>query len=323
MTNVVNEKEITIEKSPTVGERLSHARKAKKLTIADIASELRLTKQTIELIENEQWSELHGRAYARGYFSNYVKFLGLPEDEFLAAFNIEYTVAEPTLSVARHYVEISNKRFVWLPSLLFITLAVIAWFTYQQMQNRTDVVINETSSISPDALANNVVSIDEVSKENENIVADSLLEINGPEQLVSPDIELLNNSEQNNHVTSDNSEIISVPVQELDTIALQNIAQESINNDLVSENTSAISEDGVLDLRFSDDCWIEVKDADNKVLLKKLMTKDDSIILTGRTPLMVMLGRTSVAQVRFNNELFDPSAFTERDVARFTLGAES
>jgi len=321
MTNVVNEQEITIEKSPTVGERLSHARKAKKLTIADIANELRLTKQTIELIENEQWSELHGRAYARGYFSNYVKFLGLPEDEFLAAFNIEYTVAEPTLSVARHHVEISNKRFVWLPSLLFITMAVIAWFAYQQIQNTADVVINDASSISPDALANNVVSIDEISKENENIVPGSQQEMNEPEQLVSPDIKLSINGEQNNHATSDNSEII--PVQELGTIALQNIAQQSNNNDIMLENTATTLADGVLDLRFSDDCWVEVKDASNKVLLKKLMTKDDSIILTGRTPLTVMLGRTSVTQVRFNDELFDPSAFTERDVARFTLGAES
>ena len=110
MTNV-NDNEIIIEKNLTLGKRLCQAREAKKLTIADIASELRLSKQTIELIENERWSELHGRAYARGYFTNYVKYLGLPEDEFLAAFNIEYTIADPTLSVARNHDEITNNKF--------------------------------------------------------------------------------------------------------------------------------------------------------------------------------------------------------------------
>lgn len=317
MITDVNDNEITIEKKPTVGERLCQARQAKKITIADVATELRLTKQTIELIENEQWSELHGRAYARGYFSNYVKFLGLPEDEFLAAFNIEYTVAEPILIGARHHVEISNKKIVWLPSLLLITVAIIAWFAYQQMQNTTEVVSDEVSSLFPITLANSAISNDEANNENEIIVPDSQQDMKALEQLVSPETESLVNSEQ----TTENSEIVTDLGS--DSIALQDPAQASSNNDRMLDNTAVIPADAVLDLRFSDDCWVEVKDANNKVLLKKLMTKDDSIVLTGRTPLTVMLGRASVSQVRFNDELFDPSAFTQKDVARFTLGAKS
>ena len=53
------------------------------------------------------------------------------------------------------------------------------------------------------------------------------------------------------------------------------------------------------------------------------MKKDDSIILNGRTPMSVMLGRASAVEVKFNDELFDASPYTQRDVARFTLGAES
>jgi cytoskeleton protein RodZ len=310
----VNDSQITIEKKPTVGKRLFHAREAKKLTIAYIATELRLPKQTIELIENERWSELHGRAYARGYFTNYVRFLGLPEDELLAAFNIEYTIADPALGVARDQVEINNKQFSWLPSLLLITVLVIAWLAYQQINNTAEIVMEEVSSSLLSTLDNSATSsIDNTRKEYEN----NVLDMQELEQLVSPDTEMLINSEPNNAGSSDNSEIVTD--KELDSVASENLDEEPINNDLTPENTTV----AVLDLRFSDDCWAKVTDADNVVLLNKLMTKDDSIVLKGRRPLTVTLGRASVTQVRFNDELFDLSTFTQRDVARFTLGADS
>lgn len=323
MMTDVNDNEITIEKMPTLGKRLCLARESKKLTIADIATELRLSKQTIELIENERWSELHGRAYARGYFTNYVKFLGLPEDEFLAAFNIEYTIAYPTLSVARNQVEISNKKIVWLPSLLFITVLVLVWLAYQQMynDNTAEIVKEDAPSSFLSTQDNRVASTDETSKESQNIVPDPQIEMNELEELVSADTEILVDNEQSKDASSNNTEIVTD--RELDTARLADLTDESINNQLMPENTAVISGEAMLDLRFSDDCWAQVKDADNKVLLDKLMTKNDSIILKGRTPFAVTLGRASVTQVRFNDELFDPSAFTQRDVARFTLGADS
>lgn len=321
MMTDVNDNEITIEKKPTLGKRLCQAREAKKLTIADIAAELRLSKQTIEIIENERWSELHGRAYARGYFTNYVKFLGLPEDEFLVAFNIEYTIADPTLSVARNHVEISNKKYAWLPSLLFVIVLVIAWITYQQTYDTADIVMEEASPSFLSTLDNSAISTIVESKDLENIVPDSQLEMNELEQLGSVDSESLDNSEQSKDAPSDTPEIVMG--EDLDTVGLQNIADEQINNELKPEIATIISSEAMLDLRFSDDCWAQVRDADNKVLLNKLMTKNDSIVLKGRTPFTVTLGRASVTQVRLNDELFDPSAFTQRDVARFTLGAES
>lgn len=324
MITDVNDSEITIEKKPTIGQRLSHARQEKKLTLGEVATELRLTKKTIELIENEQWTELHGRAYARGYFSNYVKLLGLPEDEFLAAFNVEYTVAEPTLLTARHRVEIQNKNSSWLPSLLFITVLVIVWFAYQQMQVTSELVIEETVPVLQLAQADDSDAlIEDVSKEEYEASPPALQpQANELAQPVIADTEFLINSEQANNVSSDVSEVVMT--KEMDTIELQSLGQASnTSDDLLPEATAVVAAQATLDLRFSDDCWVEVKDANNKALLRKLMTRDDSIILTGRAPLTVMLGRASASQVRFNDELFDPSAFTQKDVARFTLGAES
>lgn len=316
MMTDLNDSEIVIEKKPTIGERLSQARQARKITVGEVATELRLTKRIIELIENEQWGELHGRAYARGYFSNYVRFLGLPEDELLAAFNIEYRADEPSLlSVGtRHQIETSDKKLMWLPSLLFITVVVISWFVYQQIQNKAE---DDITSLHANTFAEGTNSVEDTSK-NYGVTQQDTIEL---EQLASTDTELSINSEQLNDSSSDNSGIEIN--HEVDATGLEGIDQGASNNDLIPEDSTVLLAHSALDLRFSGDCWVEVKDADNKVLLKKLMVKDDSIVLRGRAPLTVMLGRASAAQVRFNDELFDPSASTQKGVARFILGEKS
>ncbi|MBE0439939.1 MAG: helix-turn-helix domain-containing protein [Gammaproteobacteria bacterium] len=130
----LHDEEIAIQAPiPSVGERLKLAREAKKMTLGEIAAQLRLTQQTITNLETEQWEALHGRAYARGYFVSYVKFLGLPEHEMLAAFNLDYKTTDASASTSRTF-EPKRASFPWLQILLVIAVIVITWFAYQQWQ---------------------------------------------------------------------------------------------------------------------------------------------------------------------------------------------
>lgn len=55
-----------------------------------MASKFAFTKEIVINLEDEQWDEFHGHAYARGYFLRYVKILDIRQNEMLIAFNIEY-----------------------------------------------------------------------------------------------------------------------------------------------------------------------------------------------------------------------------------------
>lgn len=317
MMTDVNDSEIKIATKPKIGERLRLAREAKKLTINDVATELRLTKHTIDHIENERWSELHGRAYARGYFSNYVKFLGLPEDELLAAFNVEYTLDDPSLLVGDKQDKNKNKKSVWLPVFLIILLFILTWFAYQQwqkMQNTIDVVEDNSSSLSSEIKDNSATFSETIEQQESALLPVPQQEINDPDHYIDNELELPLNSEQNNDALIDDLEVISEQ-------QISPIPTASPDEVLVENNKVAILE-GVLDLVFTEDCWVEVKDVNAKVLLNKIMKKDDLITLNGLTPLSVMLGRASAVVVTFNNEIFDALPYTQRDVARFTLGEE-
>ena len=142
--------------SPTVGERLRLAREAKKITISEVVAQLRLTKENIVYLESDQWDKLHGRPYARGYFSSYVNFLGLPHAEMLALFNLEYTSKEPSIDGFRRSEgnDQNETGGGWFKSLLLIIILVAAgWYGYQywlEIQEKTQLSDAVTDSVLPD-----------------------------------------------------------------------------------------------------------------------------------------------------------------------------
>jgi cytoskeleton protein RodZ len=125
---------IVIEEKPTThaGLSLKQAREAKQLSVSEVASELRLSRDAIESLENQQWDKLYGRAYARGYFLNYVRFLGLNEAQMITAFDEEYASDEPQQKFSHPVQE--TKDIPWLGILLIVTALLITWFAYQQWQ---------------------------------------------------------------------------------------------------------------------------------------------------------------------------------------------
>jgi cytoskeleton protein RodZ len=55
-----------------------------------------------------------------------------------------------------------------------------------------------------------------------------------------------------------------------------------------------------LSLHFSADCWIEVKDRDDKVLVATLKHADDKLQVEGRGPFKVLLGYAPGVEMAYN-----------------------
>src|SRR5690606_27334953 len=57
-----------------------------------------------------------------------------------------------------------------------------------------------------------------------------------------------------------------------------------------------------LSLRFTADCWVEIKDRDNKVLIAALKRADDQLQVQGRGPFKVLLGFAPGVEMAYNGE---------------------
>lgn len=64
--------------SPGVGERLREARMEAGLSIADVASRLRMQIRVVEALEAENWARLGAPVFVRGQLRSYLRLLALP-----------------------------------------------------------------------------------------------------------------------------------------------------------------------------------------------------------------------------------------------------
>lgn len=126
--------DVNITITERVGETLRAAREAKKLSISEVSSQIRLLSGRLESLESGDWDELYGRTYARGYFISYVKFLGLNEDEMLAAFNKEFSSSLPESPSLLAVNLTAGKGFPWGQVIIIIGLLVLLWFCNQKYQ---------------------------------------------------------------------------------------------------------------------------------------------------------------------------------------------
>ncbi|MFO1422957.1 MAG: DUF4115 domain-containing protein [Candidatus Competibacteraceae bacterium] len=76
-------------------------------------------------------------------------------------------------------------------------------------------------------------------------------------------------------------------------------------------------------LQFSDECWVEVKDAQGKVLINGLMKANTSRALSGPAPFTVTLGNAPAARIALDDRMVDTAVYVPRrgTVSRFTLNS--
>jgi len=88
-----------------------------------------------------------------------------------------------------------------------------------------------------------------------------------------------------------------------------------------SADQLAMGARGRLEIEFSGESWVEIRDAVGRLLLSDLMTPDKGIDLETYGPVEVLIGAVSVSDVTFNGERQDLKKRAFQDVARVTLGA--
>ncbi|MEO7742733.1 MAG: DUF4115 domain-containing protein, partial [Usitatibacter sp.] len=74
-----------------------------------------------------------------------------------------------------------------------------------------------------------------------------------------------------------------------------------------------------LRFRFKGESWVEIRDAQGKVLLSRLNQRGTEAEVAGRPPLSVIVGNAPQVQVLYNEHEFPLEAHTRVAVARFTV----
>ncbi|MEE4298758.1 MAG: DUF4115 domain-containing protein, partial [Pseudomonadales bacterium] len=70
----------------------------------------------------------------------------------------------------------------------------------------------------------------------------------------------------------------------------------------------------------TEDCWVEVRDADDASVFQDLVRDGEVLELWGRAPFRIRLGYAPAVELTYNGSRVALRPFTRNDVASLTLG---
>jgi transcriptional regulator with XRE-family HTH domain len=75
--------------STPFGEHLKREREMRGVSLEEVAAATRISTRFLQAIESEQWEQLPGGAFNRGFIRSIARYLGLDEDDLVAEYAVE------------------------------------------------------------------------------------------------------------------------------------------------------------------------------------------------------------------------------------------
>ena len=293
------------------GHLLRQAREEQGLSQKETARDLHLTSKVINAIEEDDFELIPSFVFARGYIRSYARHLGLDGQALVAEFDLAYGVpnnsAKP-MSAIRKGVQQSKPGDTWvkLISIVFVVGLVAASIVWWQSQNGSQMLPQLSSGAAQELPSDTLVE----GLDTDDVNLDLLL-LSTNESEVDAIV-----SEAESIIESEQAQVVVVePV--VDPVA------EAATEQAPKEVTDAVvllPNQAQLVMVFDKDCWVEIKDANGKMVLSDLYSAGDTIEQVITAPIEVLLGRSSgVATMTFDGRTIDLKPHTRKDIARLTL----
>lgn len=317
--------EAAVPSSNNPGETLRIARESKNLSLQSVAQQLNLSERSLARIEAGDFSQLPGHTFARGYVRAYAKVLGLDQNRLVQEFDQHTgtTAAGSNVNSLGHIdqpVRLSRSmiRFFMFALVLLLVGAGLYWWQNQQLVVESGPAVTALERIEVEA-ADGTTEIHLLDRA-EDQVAEIEQEPTEPSSVVDESAssaapEASGSEPQEVDEPTPTSQAPSDPApQAVDTpVAAEAPAQDA-------QAATAAPGEGLLELRYTADCWTQVTDANGRVLLSILAKAGTSRTVSGKAPLDLHLGYASGVQVTYNGEAVSLASHTRGETARLKLG---
>jgi cytoskeleton protein RodZ len=303
----------------TAGQLLRAAREQRKLSQQQVALQLNLRPDIINQLEQDKL-EGTSETFARGYVRAYGRLLKLPEAELMAAFGrhtgLEQSHAKPMRTFSNRTArQATENRFVWLTYAMVVLLLVLLFIWWWQSgstsssqtatQTSTAQSVDDTAAVAAQAIIEGQTYSDATLTEStaDSVASDSNADSSMLDLNEAADAELSAPSAP---------EPLSAELEQLMPVAGD-----------ASGDTQAppvvLGEIAQLEMRFSENCWIDVVDATGSRVAFGTKQAGYIMQLSGVAPFIITLGNPSVVSISLNQQAVDMAVFPAGRVAKFTL----
>ncbi len=314
---MIPEYEEPIAKSNTSGSRLRRARESLGLSAEDVAGELRLSVSQIKALEQDDYTDLPGATYVRGYLRSYARLVKVDEDSVLPPLQPEplarsmNAIARPVQRQAR-----SSDRWVRLMSyslgLLLIALVVVWWRSQGGFDFEKELLAELPSLTVEKGDSDRTVADSSPRQEATIRITAATAEAEtkqSPSRLTEPDGPAANM--RTTTTTADQPNALPQRERVTPPAVLTRASRES--------QAALASQSGRIVLTFSQSSWAEIRDASNERLLHQSFHPGREVAVEGTPPFSVFLGNAGGVRMEYNGETFDITPHQTGLYARFVV----
>lgn len=330
------------------GEALRAARESKGWSVAEVAAQLNLTPMRLSQLEAGEFEKLPGNTFSRGYIRAYAKLLGLEQAPLVADFD-QYTDSNATGSSVHALGRIEeptrySQSILRLVSFLLLVGVGGACFYWWQDQGwqlddlknvglghvEVDGADGNTQIHQLDEPEDQAVAAaqsqgtelplpglpieqaqDETPSEAPPATATELLQQNPPaQQQGAPTEQTPATPAEANSATTPAAPATQAPAASAQPPAA------------AQPQAPTAAGEGLISVKFTADCWVQVTDANGKVIASGLKRGGDSLDVRGQAPMELRLGFARGAQVSYNGAAVDVTPYISNETARIKLGGQ-
>jgi cytoskeleton protein RodZ len=293
------------------GQQLRQARTDLRLAPEDVAQILRLAPKQIVALESDDYANLPGPTYVRGYLRSYAQFLGLSPERVIESYNcipaatarVDLTKLSPPpqINSEHHVIKFASYGVV----IVVFGLAVAWWLGRDDASTRPKpVALGKVEQAIPASDQPPPTSADPKEAVSTTPV-DPVRPVGVPVTEIKPAPVIATTKP-----VTPGPESAKTPVSVTNPIPL-------VSSPAVAAVTGPRAR---LVLGLNQDSWVDIRDARQNKLLYETVGAGRSVTVEGVAPLSVFLGNVDGVTLEFNGKPYDPSPHKRGPVARFTLG---
>lgn len=319
------------DESVPIGVRLRTQREFLGLTAEDIAASLKIPARKVKAIEAEQWEALPTGPYMKGFLRSYAKALRIDAQQLIEQIDsslMQSRSPDTILRMPQSFetplprppIDASDwkrgRRMIYLGLALLVLIGLIVWSGTQSFNDLRARIEAGTT----EGTAQGTASVPQTAAQNPPAEAASTLppasagDAGAATETVTTHLETpgLGNVSGNAVAVAPVSSPVSVSASGQAAATVSSTATENTSGSPAPSSVPLV-------LSFSADTWVEIRQADGKILMSRINPANTSTSLAVLPPAEVTIGNASGIKLQYRNEAFDLSPYVRDNVARLTL----
>ena len=285
------ENQVEEDKGPVGGERLRAARRARDVSVRDVAKELHLDEPKVRAMEKNDFEALGAPVFAKGHLRKYAEMVGVSVDDVMTDYYkmTRATSLPPVVGPVRKPRQDINVG-PWIAGVVIVlvlagVLAAVYWWFFVRAP------VQEVRPVS-----------------------------------TSPAIIETTPEEERPGIAGDDSDGAGAETPTEAPAGVPGAADTGVA-DTQPEPEPATAESDLpqvtIDLTFTGDCWTEVSDATGTRLFYDLGTAGRAVTLSGAAPLRIVLGDADNVMLTVDGQDYAiPQSSRRGQLARLTIDSQ-